>query len=72
MTKTVALAVSCSCKEKKQFIYSVQVEQLQHGDEADSIVIECPFKHESNCCEYISLQLPAGMKPQKTGTVLKN
>lgn len=71
MTKTVALAVSCSCKNKKQFIYSVQIERAQNGAETDSIVVECPFKQESNCCGYVSLQLPAGMKAKKDGALLK-
>ena len=62
MTKTVSLAASCTCNDKKQFIHSVKVEKSKNGTELESIQVECPFRNEKNCSGHVTLQLPAGMK----------
>lgn len=71
MTKTVALTVNCTCNNKKQFNYPVQLEKSQNGSEAVSLLIDCPFHYEKNCIRHLSIQLPPGMVPKSNDDILR-
>jgi hypothetical protein len=71
MSKTVALPVTCTCKEKKSFVYPVQLEKSQNGSTVIAIQIECPFHYEKNCARNLTLQLPPGMKPKDDEIILR-
>ena len=49
-----------------------EVERSSNGSETESILVECPFRHEKNCTGQITLQLPAGMKVKEDGTMFRN
>ena len=72
MSKTVALTVTCTCKEKKEFIYPVQVENSQNESTIISMQIDCPFSYEKNCAGHLTIQLPPGMKPKNNENILRN
>jgi hypothetical protein len=71
MSKTVALAVTCTCKDKKEFIYSVQVENSPGGSTSVSMQIDCPFSRNKNCAQHLTIQLPPGMKPKSDENILR-
>lgn len=72
MSKTVALAVTCTCKEKREFIYPVQVENSQSESTIISMQIDCPFTRDKNCVQHLTIQLPPGMKPKSDENILRN
>ena len=70
-SKTVALPVTCNCKDKKKFIYPVQVEEPQSGSAVISMQIECPYSYEKDCIKHLTIQLPPGMKPKNNENILR-
>jgi hypothetical protein len=71
MSKTVPLAVTCSCKNKKEFIYPIRVEDPINGSAVVSMQIDCPFSHDKNCIQQLTIQLPPGMKPKSDENILR-
>ena len=62
MGKTIALPITCSCKEEKKFKYTVQLADKHNVATATTIQVDCPFSHEENCVKHLSIQLPPGVQ----------
>jgi hypothetical protein len=71
MSKTVPLPITCSCKNKREFFYPLKVEDARNGSTIVSMQIECPFRHEKNCLQQLTIQLPPGMKPTNDENILR-
>lgn len=71
MNKTVALPITCSCKDKRAFIHSVQLEHSKNKSIVVSMQIDCPFSYEKNCMRHLTIQLPPGMKPNNNDSLLR-
>lgn len=71
MWKPLVLTVTCTCKNKKKFNYPVQIDPSTNGSAVISMQIDCPFNHEKNCVQHLTIQLPPGMKPKNDENILR-
>ena len=62
MGKTIALPITCSCKEEKKFKYTVQLAEKHNAATATTIQVDCPFPYETHCVKRLTIKLPPGIQ----------